>query len=141
LTETTSPRRFVIGVVDNDVRVLESLEELLASGGHDVLLFSSATALLASGALARIDCLISDLYMPGLSGWELVAIARTQKPNVPIIVITAHDHEFTRRLLAETGIGYLFWKPFDGSALLRALAATIPRRESDDGPDVEPVGL
>ena len=68
---TDHPRRFVIAVVDDDRRILESLEMLLASADYDVRLFSSATALLESGGLREIDCLISDVGMPVMDGFEL----------------------------------------------------------------------
>ena len=121
LTDITSSRRFVIGVVDDDTRVLESLEELLTAGGHDVLLFSSAGGFLSADGLNRIDCLISDVFMPEMSGWELLQIARTEHPDVPVIFITAHSEEDAEAFLAGKGVRYLFRKPFDGDELLRAL--------------------
>lgn len=67
---TDHPRRSVIAAVDDDQRILTSLELLLESADYDVRLFSSATALLESGGLREIDCLILD--MPVMDGFELV---------------------------------------------------------------------
>jgi FixJ family two-component response regulator len=64
MTTTGLPRRLVIAVVDDDRSVLESLEMLLASAEYDVRSCSAATALLESGTLREIDCLISDVGMP-----------------------------------------------------------------------------
>ena len=69
---TDHPRRSVIAAVDDDQRILRSLELLLESADYDVRLFSSATALLESGGLREIDCLISDIGMPVMDGFELV---------------------------------------------------------------------
>lgn len=54
-----------------DPRILEPLESLLESAGHAARLFTSATALLDDCSFAEIDCLISDISMPRIDGWEL----------------------------------------------------------------------
>jgi FixJ family two-component response regulator len=52
--------RFVVAVVDDDHRTLESLADLLEAGGYDVRLYSSARMIWTRGGLSDIDCLISD---------------------------------------------------------------------------------
>ena len=61
----------LISVVDDDESLRESLEGLLKSLGHGVAVFSSAESFLSSKALAKTDCLILDVRMPGMSGPEL----------------------------------------------------------------------
>src|SRR5712671_3355448 len=58
-------RPYVVAIVDDDRRVLESLGELLESEGYAVRLFDSADAFLRADALQDIDALISDIRMPG----------------------------------------------------------------------------
>ena len=58
-------------MVDDDRSILESLQKLLESADYTVRLFGSGTALLESGCIAEIDCLISDIGMPGMDGFEL----------------------------------------------------------------------
>jgi DNA-binding response OmpR family regulator len=116
---------FLIGVVDDDPSVLESLEELLASGGYKSLLFDSAEAFLGSNGFQQVDCLISDIGMPAMSGWELLQIARTECPNLPVILVTARDEEYARETIEAKGASYLFRKPFDGRELLAALDAVL----------------
>ena len=117
--------QFLIGVVDDDPRLLESLEELLASGGYQVLLFSSAAAFIGSQGFQQVDCLISDIGMPGMNGWELLEIARTRRPELPVILITARDEEYARGSIKGKGARHLFRKPFDGRELLGALATIL----------------
>jgi DNA-binding response OmpR family regulator len=114
---TLSP--ILVGVVEDDSRVLESLEELLASGGYRVLLFSSAESFIEANGFQKVDCLISDVGLPGMSGCDLLQIARADHPNLPVILITARDEEPASRLLAGwSGARRIFRKPFDGAMLV-----------------------
>lgn len=115
----------LVGVVDDDPLVLESLEELLASGGYKVLSFPSAEAFLEWHGFHQVDCLISDIGMPSMNGWELSQIARTKYPELPVILITARDEEHTREAMEGKGARRLFRKPFDGRELLSALDAIL----------------
>jgi FixJ family two-component response regulator len=116
---------FVVAVVDDDQRILESLEDLLESADYAVRLFASATALLESACLAEIDCLISDLDMPVMDGFELLRVVRAARPGLPIILITAHPDMLSR--LPSTGPGNYrsFKKPLKGQELLMAISDAL----------------
>jgi FixJ family two-component response regulator len=66
-----------ITVVDDDASVRESMSSLLRSVGHVVNEFGSAEEMLASAALDETDCLITDVRMPGMSGWNCSAVLRS----------------------------------------------------------------
>jgi FixJ family two-component response regulator len=80
-----------VAVIDDDTRVLESLENLLESAGHTVRLFTSAQAFLKDEAFAKVDCVISDIGMPAIDGFELERLARTARPELPVILITGRQ--------------------------------------------------
>ena len=82
------PTRFVVAVVDDDHRTLESLADLLEAEGYDVRLYSSATTVWTRGGLSEIDCLISDIGMPEMNGFELRRLALSERPELPVILIT-----------------------------------------------------
>src|ERR1700677_1695926 len=86
-------RNFVIAVVDDDHRMLESLESLLESAAFAVRLFESAEQFISSDSLKNVDCLISDIGMAALSGLELLAIVRQQYASLPVILITGRPTE------------------------------------------------
>jgi len=112
---------FVVAVVDDDQRILESLENLLESADYAVRPFACAQALLDSGCLAEIGCLISDIDLPVMDGFELLRAVRGARPDLPIILITGHP-DLLNRLPAAAASNYrLFKKPFDGQALLAAV--------------------
>ena len=93
---TDHPSGSIIAVVDDDQRILESLEILLESADHAVRLFASGAALLESGCLAHIDCVISDIDMPEIDGFELLRAVHAARPGLPIILITGHPEILNR---------------------------------------------
>jgi FixJ family two-component response regulator len=82
-------RRFLVGVVDDDESVRESLPDLLRESGYAARAYASAQELLDSGELVRIGCLILDITMPGMSGPELHQELRRRGRAVPVVFITA----------------------------------------------------
>ena len=87
---------FVVAVVDDDQGILRSLEYLLESADYAVRLFTSGTALLHSRRLREIDCLISDIDMPGMDGFELLRLVHAARPGLPIILITGYPDTLKR---------------------------------------------
>ena len=114
-----------IAVVDDDYRILESLESLLESAGHVVHLFSSGEAFLESGVFPEIDCLISDVSMPGVDGFGLLRSARLDRPDLPVILITGREELMNAQLPSDATPRKFFRKPFDGKKLLAAVSAAL----------------
>ena len=118
--------KHVVAVVDDDPRVLESLENLLESAGYVARLFPSVAALLESG-MADVALLITDVGMPGIDGFQLRDLMEELKPGLPVFLITGR-HEMADRVRAQGIIGF-FPKPFDGQTLLLAIAEALRDRE------------
>ena len=119
------PRPSVIAVVDDDPGILESIESLLNSADYEVRLFSTATALLESGGLPEIDCLISDVAMPLMDGFELARAVQAVRPALPVILVTGRPDLLHRSRLDQLGQHRVFKKPFDGQELLTAVARML----------------
>jgi len=118
-----------VAVVDDDTRVLESLEDLLESAGHTVLAFGCGQDLLENHAFEAIDCLIADIGMPQLDGFELHRLARARRPDLPVIFITGrHEIADQQRAMTAGNQGF-FCKPFDGQALLAAVGRALSAGE------------
>jgi FixJ family two-component response regulator len=115
----------MISVVDDDDSVRESLEGLLESMGYAVAAFASAETFLLSESLARTDCLILDVRMPGMSGPELQRELSARRQAIPIVFITSYGYEDIRpSVLAGDKVKYLL-KPFTEEALLTAIDTSI----------------
>jgi len=125
MATTDHPRRPVIAAVDDDQRILKSLELLLESADYHVRVFSSATALLESGGLREIDCLISDIGMPVIDGFELVREIHAARPGLPVILVTGCPDLLNRAPLGWPRHYRLFKKPFNGQELLAAVGDAL----------------
>lgn len=119
------PAGFIIAVVDDDPRILKSLENLLESADYSARLFASADALIDSGCLAEIDCLISDIDMPAMDGLELLRVVRSAHPDLPVLLITGHPQMLNRLPPIDPRHYRVFKKPFNGQELLTAISDAL----------------
>jgi FixJ family two-component response regulator len=125
--------RQTVVVVDDDPRVRQSLQSLLSSAGIEVHVFSSGGQVLESNALADAGCLITDVRMPGMDGWELFRSTAAAHPLLPVIFVTAHqDEEALCRALDGRAFAFLY-KPFDGEELLGAVEAAFKSNQPGSG--------
>jgi len=124
--ERSAVAKSVIAIVDDDQRLLESLQDLLESAGHSVRAFPSARTLLDSPALPEIGCLITDIGMPGMDGFELERLMQKRRPELPVILITGR-HEIAE--LPRAKHNRFFRKPFDGQTLLAAIGEALKGKE------------
>jgi len=125
-----APQQSIVAIVDDDERTLESLGDLLEAAGFVVRAYSSATALIHEHGLAGIDCLVSDIGMPDISGLELRKIATMERPDLPVILITGRPKG---AWLATSNIDprRYFEKPYDGRKLVAAISAAIADARSE----------
>jgi len=119
------PSIFIVAVVDDDEGILRSLEYLLESADYAVRLFRSGAELLDGGRLEEIDCLISDIDMPGMDGFELMRRVHATRPALPIILITGYPDTLKRLLPLGGSNPRFFTKPFQGPELLSAVSDAL----------------
>jgi FixJ family two-component response regulator len=120
----------LISIVDDDPSVRRALNRLVGSAGYLVETFASAGAFLGSSPSTRTACLVLDIYMEGMTGFELQDKLEADRLAIPIIFMTAHDDSATRERIERSGAAGYLGKPFDGQALLDAIlrvAGPAPR--------------
>ena len=117
-----------IAVVDDESSIRRALERLLQSAGLDVDTYPSGADFLAAPSSALADCVVLDLHMPGLTGFDVQDRLARERRALPVVVITGHDSSEARaRALAAGASAYLL-KPVDDTALLNAIDAAIRGR-------------
>ena len=115
----------LVAVVDDDESVRESLPDLLREFGFATHSFSSAEEFLTSDSLVQTGCLILDVAMPGMTGFDLQRELKLRGHNIPIIFISAQKDEVSRRRAFQQGAVDFLFKPFSDTALLQALNTAL----------------
>ena len=121
-----------VAVVDDDSSVRRSLDRLIRAARLEVRAFATAEEFLASDYCRKVDCLILDVCLPGMSGIELQHELLTSRFNVPVIFITAHESDDRARSEAASDwtVAY-FIKPFCGDELLEAVDTALKWKPGD----------
>jgi FixJ family two-component response regulator len=126
-------------VVDDDPGMSQAVRRLLDVAGFNVVTFASAEALLEGHAAASAACMILDLHLPGMSGFELQQRLRGRGVETPIIFVTAHDSQAAREQAERAGAMAYLTKPFSGKTLLQKVHYALATRPAND--DVKKEGL
>ena len=108
-------------VVDDDDALRRALRRLIMGAGFSVDTFESAEAFLSAPRDVDIACLVLDVNMGGLSGFELYERLAASGPSIPVIFITAYDSPSNQARASAAGAVAYFRKPFDDVPLIEAI--------------------
>lgn len=122
----------VIHVIDDDLAMRDSLAFLLDVNGYEPKAYESATAFLKGAEVAALNCIVSDIRMPDMSGIELVRKLKNEGSKCPVILITGHGDVALAVEAMKAGAVDFIEKPFDDEALLGAIRSAL------DGHPAEP---
>ena len=110
-------------IVDDEPLVREFVSELLTEGGYTVLLAADPFEALdiVKSKHRKIDAIITDQSMPGMTGVKMARIISDMFPNIPIVLSTGYGDEITEEELKDSGIRLMINKPMKGPDLLSAI--------------------
>jgi FixJ family two-component response regulator len=117
-----------IAVVDDEPSMCRALERLLRAAGFAVETFLSGEDFLQSLLSRTPDCVILDLHMPSVTGFEVQAHLVEARIGVPVIVITGHDSPATRERALLSGAAAYLTKPVSEDVLLAAIGDCVARQ-------------
>lgn len=105
-----------------------ALKRLLETYGFDVAVCGSWTDFLATAQSRLPDCLLLDLHMPGISGFEILEKMASLRPPVATVVITGRDEPGNEARVRGLGAVNYLLKPLDETTLVRAIheACAVP---------------
>jgi FixJ family two-component response regulator len=112
-----------IAVIDDDLRVVESLVNLLASYGYKAEGYPCAEQFLGSGGLSRTSCIIADVEMRQMNGLALLQHVKKMRSSIPVVIITGKPSENSESFYLQKGAIGFFRKPLDGEALLSLIGS------------------
>jgi two-component system response regulator FixJ len=123
-----------VAVLDDEAEMRTALSRLLRARGFRVTPFVGGEEFLAATEIGSFDCIVLDLHMPGLSGFDVLSELAMRRPYPPVVVVTGHDVPGTRdRVQALGALEYLL-KPVDQADLLAAIQRALHPHE----PPVQP---
>ena len=122
--------RKLIAIVDDEESIRRALTRLMVSAGFQAQSFGSGADFFASLGSSRPACVILDLHMPTMSGFDIQECLREENNAIPVVVITGHDSAESQQLALQAGAVAYLRKPVDDEILLRAIVtatSTNPR--------------
>ena len=115
----------MISIVDDDLSVRRALRRLVKSAGYIVETFSSGRDFLDSSPQGRSACVVLDIQMDGMNGFELQERLAGDRPAIPVIFMTAYDDAATCERVKRSGVAGFLRKPFDDWVLLDAIRTAV----------------
>ena len=115
----------LVAIVDDEESVRRALGRLLRSAGFDVQTFASGIEFIHSLARSSPQCLVLDLRMPHMTGFDVQGALLEAKSDVPVVIITGDDSLESRELTLGRGARAYLRKPVDEAMLLDAIQNAI----------------
>jgi two-component system response regulator FixJ len=128
-------KRKKIFIVDDDESVCRSLTILLDTYGYAVDTFIRAEDFFRALKNNAPGCLILDIHMPGIDGWEVLSRINTNKAKFPVIVISADKHEVSYERAIKLGAYGFLHKPFTGCELADMIQGAMKKRHDSGQKD------
>ena len=124
-----------IFIVDDDASVCCALGMLLVTYGFEVDTFTSAKDFFRAVPNGTPGCLILDIHMPGLDGWEMLQYLNKTGSSRPVIIISADKNEgLNEKALKAGAVGFL-QKPFNDKALVDLIKVAVEKKREWDKED------
>lgn len=120
-------KRPLIAIVDDEKAVGQALGRLLRSADFSVAIFGGGEEFLASLSTRRPDCVVLDLHMPEVSGFDVLLRLAAMEVPIPAVTLTGGDSPAVRDRALRSGAAAYLCKPVDDCDLLAAIAAAIGR--------------
>jgi len=119
------PETHTVYIVEDDMSLRNAVRRLLRSAQYRVITFASAEEFYRSDFKSSPGCLLLDIRLPGISGFELREELLASGVQMPVIFITGHDRAGMEEQAMRLGATAYLRKPFDEEALLGAIALAM----------------
>jgi PAS domain S-box-containing protein len=123
----TATRAGRVLVVEDEDEVREILTSVLRSDGHAVVACPDGDRALAELGASPFDLVITDLGMPGLSGWDVARAVKELHPGTPVAMVTGWSEQIDPAQAGSEGIDYLIAKPFRRQEIRVMVASALNR--------------
>jgi len=135
LRSAVAKQRPTLLIVDDEAQILSALQRSLRREGYEIVAVESATAALRILDERRVDAILSDHKMPGMSGVQLLARVAEMRPDIVRMLITGWTNEIPFERLEEVGICALVTKPWNDAKLKATLRAALGAAQVSSPPE------
>ncbi|HUL30012.1 MAG TPA: GAF domain-containing protein [Thermodesulfobacteriota bacterium] len=125
LRTITQKKQARILVIDDEEFVRSVLSRMLSKVNHQVILAADGQKGVELFREGKYDLVLTDLGMPGMSGWEVCRNIKKISPDTPVGMITGWGAEMSECKMQEYGLDFIISKPFDINQVLNVVAETM----------------
>jgi CheY-like chemotaxis protein len=119
-----------IMVVDNEPDIVDLTRTVLELGGYNVITANSGEECLRLLEKEKVDLVLLDIMMPGMSGWDVFNRINNKKPNIKVAFMSVLEISDKRKqVLIEEGLADYIMKPFDKETLLNRVDKILKETE------------
>ncbi|MDH3258681.1 MAG: response regulator [Deltaproteobacteria bacterium] len=123
-------------IIEDDDLSRKLLKKALSMNGHRIEEAPEGAEGLSKFKADSFDLVITDLSMPGMSGWEVAKGVKEQNPEVPVVLLSGWAVQHEREKLNDAGIDYVISKPCSLDALHETVDKALRKRSMDEGDEV-----
>ncbi|HEV8677043.1 MAG TPA: GAF domain-containing protein [Methylomirabilota bacterium] len=125
--EAAGGRRARVLVIDDEEPVRDALADMLRLARHHVVVASQGMEALEQFRGALFDLVVTDLAMPGMSGWQVAQAVKALRPEVPVVLVTGWGVELPAEQLRANGVDRVMTKPFRMDEVQGVVAGFLSR--------------
>ena len=122
------PSPILVSIVDDDASVRRDLRRMVESAGFAVATFGSGSEVLEGELSRAAACLVMDVYLGDMTGFEVQRHLAARGIDLPTIFITAHDDAVTFERARQARVAAYLLKPVEGDVLVDAISAALAGR-------------
>jgi len=115
-------------VIDDDENILDVISDMLEMLDHTVVTALSGEEGVEKFKAHKFDLVITDLGMPGISGWDVTKMCKTANPRVPILMISGWGNQIDDDMVNRSGLDGIMAKPFEISKIKTMIQEMIAKK-------------
>jgi FixJ family two-component response regulator len=121
----SNTKKITVAIVDDDASLCHAMDRLLRAAGLQAVTYLSGEAFLGDAERGRADCILLDIQLGGMSGFELQNRLTASGSTTPVIFITAHDDPETSEQARQTNCVAYMRKTDPGDAVLETIRRAV----------------
>lgn len=122
-----------IMVVDNEPDILDLTRTVLELGGYQVVTATSGEECLRKLEKEKVDLVLLDIMMPGMSGWDVFNRINKKMPGIKVAFMSILEISDKRKqVLLEEGLADYIMKPFDKDTLLERVDKILKEEKKEE---------